>query len=511
MFETLLNLSKRILYLIVPTAMLIFSAQTVYAESKGGVLKFATPSARPGLDPAATRTGDAYMLTAMIFSNLTRVSHELKPEPQLASSWEANAAGDEWTFNLVKNAKFHNGRPVTAADVKFSIDRILDPATASKGAKALGPIDEVIAKDDHTVVFKLKGPYADLALQLGNTFARIVAKENIDEIANKPIGSGPFVLKEYVPGSKAILVKNKDYFEEGLPYLDEVHQIFIKEYAAQVSALKTGEIDIMYFAPPEIIPELEGDPNVEVKVVSAPSFQPLLMWGGVKPWDDIRVRQAFRFAIDRETMMAAATGGMGVLGNDSPVSPSNPYYNANLPQRKQDVEKAKKLLAEAGYPNGIDITLYTSTQRPGLEPAAVVAQQTLAKSGFRVKIESVEIRRLYKEIIPNPQEMATSHNNWFGRPTIDESLTPFYYTGSNWNYTKYSNPEVDRLLDEARALTKFEERKPLYDKVQEILYNEGPDVVPYFKNYVSANRKEVKNYKLIPVQYVDLRDTWVER
>ena len=107
--------------------------------------------------------------------------------------------------------------------------------------------------------------------------------------------------------------------------------------------------------------------------------------------------------------------------------------------------------------------------------------------------------------------MATSHNNWFGRPTIDESLTPFYYTGSNWNYTKYSNPEVDRLLDEARALTKFEERKPLYDKVQEILYDEGPDVVPYFKNYVSANRKEVKNYKLIPVQYVDLRDTWVER
>ncbi len=107
--------------------------------------------------------------------------------------------------------------------------------------------------------------------------------------------------------------------------------------------------------------------------------------------------------------------------------------------------------------------------------------------------------------------METSHNNWFGRPTIDESLTPFSYTGSNWNYTKYSNPEVDRLLDEARALTKFEERKPLYDKVQEILYNEGPDVVPYFKNYVSANRKEVKNYKLIPVQYVDLRDTWVER
>lgn len=293
-------MSKRLLHMLVAAAVLAFSAQTVDAQSKGGVLKFATPSARPGLDPAATRTGDAYMLTGMIFSNLTRVSHELKPEPQLAHKWEANATGDEWTFYLVKNAKFHNGRPVTAEDVKYSIERILDPKTASKGAKALGPIEEIIVKDDYTIVFKLSGPYADLALQLGNTFSRIIAKENVDEIANKPIGSGPFILKEYVPGSKAILVKNPDYFEEGLPYLDEVHQIFIKEYAAQVSALKTGEIDIMYFAPPEIIPELEADPNIEVNVVSAPSFQPLLMWGGVKPWDDVRVRQAFRYAMDRD-------------------------------------------------------------------------------------------------------------------------------------------------------------------------------------------------------------------
>ena len=107
--------------------------------------------------------------------------------------------------------------------------------------------------------------------------------------------------------------------------------------------------------------------------------------------------------------------------------------------------------------------------------------------------------------------MATSHNNWFGRPTIDESLTPFYFTKSNWNYTGYSNPEVDKLLDQAKSLTDFAARKKLYDKVQEILYHEGPDVVPYFKNYVSAIRKEVKNYKLIPVQYVDLRETWVAR
>jgi len=502
---------KRISFCLAVALLLGLSITSVQAQQRGGVLKFATPSVKPGLDPARTRTGDAYMLTALIFSNLTRISHELKPEPQLAHKWEPNADSSEWTFYLRKDAKFHNGRQVVASDVKFSIDRILDPKTASKGRKALGPIKEIVVKDKHTVVFKLKGPYADLALQLGNTFSRIIAKENLADIANKPIGSGPFKLKEYVPVNKAIVVRNPDYFEKGLPYLDEVHQIYIKEYATQVSALKTGEIDIMYFAPPEIIPELKKDPNIEVKIVSAPSFQPLIMWVSTKPFKDVRVRQALRYAVDRKAMMEAATGGLGSLGNDTPVSPSNPYYNKALPQRRKDVAKAKKLLAEAGYPNGIDITLYTSTQRPGLEPAAVVAQQTLAESGFRVKIESVEIARLYKDIIPKPKAMATSHNNWFGRPTIDESLTPFYYTKSNWNYTGYSNPEVDKLLDKAKSHTDFASRKKLYDRVQEILYNEGPDVVPYFKNYVSANRKEVKNYKLIPVQYVDLRDTWVER
>ncbi len=504
-------MKKRIFMFFVALLALALSAASAEAQQRGGVLKFATPSVKPGLDPARTRTGDGYMLTAMIFSNLTRISHELKPEPQLAYKWEANADSSEWTFYLRKDANFTNGRPVVASDVKFSIDRILDPKTASKGRKALGPIKEIIVKDDHTVVFKLQGPYADLALQLGNTFARIIAKENLNDIANKPIGSGPFILKEYIPGNKAILVRNPNYFEKGLPYLDEVHQIYIKEYAAQVSALSTGEIDIMYFAPVEIIDQLKKDPNIEVMIVPAPSFQPLIMWVNEKPFDDVRVRQALRFAIDREAMLEAATGGLGVLGNDTPVSPSNPYYNKALPQRKQDVAKAKKLLAEAGFPNGIDVTLYTSTQRPGLEPAAVVAQQVVAGSGFRIKIESVEIARLYKDVLPKPRPNAISHNNWFGRPTIDETLTPFFYTKSNWNYTGYSNPEVDKLLDKAKALTDFAARKKLYDRVQEILYNEGPTVVPYFKNYVSAVRKEVKNYKLIPVQYVDLRETWLER
>jgi peptide/nickel transport system substrate-binding protein len=493
--------------IVLALALVAVSAE---AQQQGGVLKFAVPNFKPGLDPAKTSTGDAYMLTAMIFSNLTRVDENLEPQPQLAESWEPNADSTEWTFHLRDNAKFSNGRPVVADDVVFSIKRILDPETASKGAEALGPIADVIAQDDHTVVFKLEGPYADLPLQMGNTFSRIIAKENVDQISNKPIGSGPFILQEYTPGSRAILVRNPDYFEDGLPYLDEVHQVYIKEYAAQMSALKTGEVHVMYLAPVEIMPQLEGDPNIQVMESPSPSFQPLVMNVEKEPFKDLRVRQALRLALDREAMMAAATGGFGTLGNDHPVPPGSPFYDQDQPQRTQDLEKAKELLAEAGYPDGIDLTFFTSTARPGLEEAAVVAQQTVADAGFRITIESVEIARLYDQILPNIPEFAIAHNNWFGRPTIDETLTPYYYTNSNWNYSNLSDPELDELLDKGKSSTDVAERAQIYAQIQEILLERGSEAVPYFRNYVSAVRKEVQNYHLIPVQYVDLREVWLQ-
>jgi peptide/nickel transport system substrate-binding protein len=489
---------------------LAFSPQSGEAQKRGGVLKFAVPSVKPGLDPAHTTTGDAYMLTQAIFSNLTRVDENLEPQPQLARSWEPSADSTVWTFHLVTGAKFHNGREVTADDVVFSIERILDPKTASPGAKALGPIKKVRAANKSTVVFELTGPYADLPLQLGNTFARVVAKENIDAISHAPIGSGPFKLKEYVTGTRVVLVRNPDYFEKGLPYLDEVHQVYLKEYAAQIAALSTGEIQVMYLAPTEVLPQLKQDPGIDVLQVPAPSFQPIEMFVNQPPFNDVRVRQALRLAVDRKAMMEAATGGYGTLGNDTPVGPASRWFNKALPQRSRDVKAAKELLAKAGYPNGLDVVLYTSSGRPGLEEAAVVLRETTKEAGFRIKLESVEIARLYSEILRTPKPNAMVHNNWFGRPTIDETLTPYVFTKSNWNYTEYSNAKVDALLNDARSAVQVDRRKKLYDEVQKLLWDDGPELVPYFRNYVSAARKNVKNYKLIPVQYVDLREVWLE-
>jgi len=500
----------RVAALIVGLALVLALAPPGEAQKRGGVLKFAVPSVKPGLDPAHTTTGDGYMLTQAIFSNLTRIDEHHEAKPQLARSWEANPDASVWTFHLVQGAKFHNGREVTADDVVFSIERILDPKTASRGAKAIGPIKKVAAKDKYTVVFELDGPYADLPLQLGNTFARILAKENLEKLGREPIGSGPFKLKEYVPGSKVVLARNPDYFEKGLPYIDEVHQVYVKEYAAQLAALATGEIHIMYLVPTELIPQLKKDPAIKILEVPSPSFQPFEFFVQKKPLSDPRVRLALRLAADRKAMMDAATGGHGVLGNDTPVPPSNPYFNKALPQRERDPKRARQLLAEAGFKDGLDITLFTSTGRPGLEEAAVAFRESAKEAGIRVRLESIDIARLYSEALRKPVDGAMVHNNWFGRPTIDETLTPYTFTKSFWNYTEYSNPKVDALLTEARRMVDFEKRKRLYDEVQKILWEDGPELVAYFRNYVSATRANVKNYKLIPVQFVDLREVWLE-
>jgi peptide/nickel transport system substrate-binding protein len=499
----------RSLILIVAVSAAAVSGPAL-AQKQGGVLKIAVPSVKPGLDPAFTTTADGYMLTQAIFSNLVRIDENLEVQPQLAKRWEPNENNTVFRFELVQGVKFHNGRELTAEDVVFSIKRILDPATGSQGRKFLGPIKDVKADGKYAVVVELTQSFADLPIQLANPFARIIAKENLDKISSAPIGTGPFRLKEYIQGSRAVLVRNPDYFERGLPHLNEFHQVYLKENAAQLAAIKAGQVDVLYQVADSLIPLLRNVPDIEVRHAAAPAFQAITFFIDKKPTDDPRVRQALRLAADRPAMMVASAGAYGTPGNDTPVSPVSRWYEARLPERKQDINRARKLLAEAGYPNGIDLTLYTSSARPGLEEAAVAFRESVKAAGIRINIQSVDIARLYSEIARKPRENTLVHLNWLGRPTIDESLTPYYRSGAGFNYSGYSNPRVDELLGKGQSAKSPAERKAIYDEVQRILWEDGPDLIAYFRAYVTAVRKNVKNYRLIPVQYVDLRSVWVE-
>ncbi|MCO5091858.1 ABC transporter substrate-binding protein [Bosea sp. (in: a-proteobacteria)] len=475
------------------------------APKKASVLRYAVPLANPGLDPARIGTLDGYMLTAMLFSNLVHINPELKIEPQLATSWETSPDGLSWTFHLSPNVKFHDGRALVAEDVAFSIKRIIDPKTASRGAASFTMIKDVVAVDDKTVRFDLNAPYADLPFALGGPFGRVIDKANLEQISTAPNGTGPFVLKEYVPGSRAVFARNPNYFEAGLPLLDQVQQIVMSEPASQITALTRGEIQILDNAPKDLLGLVSGNKDIKVLTTASPAFQPFVTFVKHRPFDDVRVRQALKLALDRDALLAAATAGYGVVGNDSPVVPGGVWANADLPQRKRDVAQARKLLAEAGFKDGLDLTLVTTSGRPGLEPAAVVAQQNLKDAGFRVKIESTEMAAQTAMLRAGGKPFTIANINWAGRGTIDESLTPFYGTNNIWNFSGYSNPRVDELLLAGRSATDQKQRKAAYDEIQKILWEEGPEVVPYFVQNVSAVRAEVQDYVVHPLGYVDLR------
>jgi len=189
----------------------IMTAGQVLAIERGGTLSVCIASSVKTLDPHKVVGDESYHAVFHIFSTLTRIGDDLTAKPELAESWEHADNAMTWTFHLNKKAKFHNGRPVTAEDVKFSLDRVLDPKQCPRGYSKIGPIKEVIVKDTHTVIIKLKKPYLDLPVDLGSVYPRIIAKENLSEINTNPIGSGPFKLKKWQMGGVTTLVRNEDY------------------------------------------------------------------------------------------------------------------------------------------------------------------------------------------------------------------------------------------------------------------------------------------------------------
>jgi peptide/nickel transport system substrate-binding protein len=474
---------------------------------QGGTLKMAWASSPRTLDPALAVQGDEYMLTQHIYDNLTRIDEKFQAQPQLATRWSSDEQARIWTFTLRQGVKFHHGRELTAQDVVFSVERILDPKTASPGRTAMGPIEKVEAVDRYTVRFRLSIPYADLPLGLGTTFGRILPADREPLIKTDPSGTGPFRLAEFRPGERTRLTRFKDYWDQPRPYLDELWQVNIPQPASQVASLTGGDVQLMWEVPVAYIPTLERSPGVSLVEVKSPGFQPVTMLSNQKPFDDNRVRLAMKYLVDRAAIIRAVWQGHAVVGNDHPVPQISPFW-APTPQRSQDIARAKTLLAEAGYPGGFNVELWTSAERTGMQELAVAVQQMVAPAGIKAEVKTVPWSVFNANVW---KKKAFYINNWGGRATIDETLYPFFRTGGSWNEGNFSISQLDKLLDEGRSQTDPRKRKELYAQAQQLIADEGHLVIAYHSNYVTAMRNTVKGYIVNPLKiFIDLRWTYLE-
>jgi len=450
-------------------------------------------SEQQSVDPLINNNVADLMRLTTIYEKLVELDNGYQPIPVLAESWESNQDGSVWTFHLRKGVKWHDGRDFTAKDVVWTFKRVLDPKLDSGAAATLGMLspDKIDAVDDHTVRFTAKSPTVELPVLISSKYAAIVPDGiDRDTMQKKPVGTGPYMVDQFVPGPKFVAKRNANYWKPGLPKADCLELSGITESVARAAALQSGQADLLIFLEPSATATLSADPNVKVLKSPGGSVMTLSMWVDTPPFDKLEVRQAMKLVVDRQKMVDAALLGNGTPGNDNPVAPSSPdAYRTDIIPR--DIEKAKALLAKAGYPNGLSVDLYTSDSISTMVPIAQLYQQMAADAGIKVNIINSPADSYWNEIwLKRPFLTST----WGGRPTA-EALSIAYLSKAQFPETHWYRQDYDALIMKANATIDASARRTIFQQAQKLLADEGGVIVPAFASVNAAMRENCSGYE----------------
>lgn len=440
----------------------------------------------------------------LIYDQLVRAGSDGLPAPRLAVSWTSSPDLKTWTFKLRSGVRFNNGEPFTAKDAAYSLQRILSPRIASPARSVLGMMDSIEAVDDTTLRVTLKQADADFPVLLTDYRVRMVSSKavggNLDTVNDSGIGTGPFKISKLDPRGTTVLTTNPYYWDKKAG-VDEVDVIAIPDQDARTQALLAGQLDMAAVTPNEI-GLFSGNRKFVVQKIPSGLWNPITMRTDTPPFNDVRVRQALRMLADRETLLRLVLGaGNGKVVCDTPVWPGDPYYNAHL-SCPPDPEGAKKLLSEAGYPNGLTVDLYTSSARPIMVPLAEAYQAQAAKAGVKVNVRIVPADGYWTSTW---MKRPFAVGNWDPRPA-DQVLNEVFRSGAKWNESAWNRPDFDALLDEARSSGALEKRKELYGKAQAILSREGGEFVPFFQNEIRVYSSSLQHVDDVP----DMTLRWYE-
>lgn len=475
----------------------------------GGRLRVALAGNSPtadDLDPHVAGSAAGGALGRNVWDRLVSYDNDLTLRYRLAESLQPNADGTEWRITLRPGVLFSDGTPLTSRDVMWSVRRMLDPAKPSSADLSMVDIDRTEAEDDRTVLLALRRPLADLGSVLAGSYVFVV-KDGTDtfDASTLPVGTGPFALRSWSPGDRSLLVRNPHYWEAGLPHLDEVEIVQIAEPEARVNAFLSGEVDMIDQVPAVRAQTLRQDPGVALVMPEFGTMAALQMRADVAPFDDVRVRQAMRLAVDRQAMIDTAYLGFAEIGNDL-YGLGAPFYAADLPQRGYDPERARALLREAGH-DGLTVTLTTADSSPGqLDSATLFVEQAKA-AGITVVLETVPADNYAAQV---SGRLPLTHNNWWNY-SLD-----YYYgqttTSDAPGGTGWRRPEWDARFAEARGTLDVDERGRLFADLQRELYEEGNLIVHSFVKQPAAVRSTVQGappFTLGTDDWANYRGVWL--
>ena len=497
-----------------------FVSSAMAAEQKiGGSLKFGMV-VQEMADPATYSWTQKSIVARHIIEYLVETGPDNITRPYLAESWEASDDLKTWTFRLRKGVKWSNGDDFNADDVVFNFTRWLDPKTGSSNLGLFDamledsgekdqdgkPIKRMIQNavekvDDHTVRLNLNSPVLSIPENLYNYPTGIVhrnfEKEGGD-LSKNPVGTGPYTLAEFKVGELAVLKKRSEPYWAGEAFLDEIRFIDLGEDAgAYLAAIASQQVDGIYNLDLTTLEAAKAIPGI--KVVEVPSTQTgvIRMKVTEKPFDDPRVRKAVQKTCDARRQLDIAHRGLGIEAEHHHVASIHPEY-FQLPPFKQDIEGAKKLLAEAGYPDGIELTCTVgNTDGVWEQDSVAVLKEDAAKAGINIKM-NVMPQAQYWDIWTKAPLSLTS---WTHRPLAVMVLGLAYRTGVPWNESSYANPDFDAALTDAESTLDVEARRAKMEKVQKILQGDAVMVQPFFRSVFTAVRENVVGFEMHPTRY----------
>ena len=468
------------------------------ASASAQVLEIGADNNPTGLDPHLITAFPSFMVVnGNIYEGLTAVDKDLKIVPSLAESWTVSPDGKTYTFKLRANVKFHDGSAMEAEDVVSTIKRVQSKDIASPLASRLAAIESANAVDAQTVELKLKEPSAPLLSSLA-TIAIVPssAETNKDALQKQPVGTGPFKFQEWQPNGYILLAKNDSYWQQGLPKLAGLKFNIVPESATRQVGLTNGQYALLPNIDAATALQLKGKPGVKLSETLDLAYTLIGMNVSKPPFDNAKVREAVNHAINRQEIVEAALFGAGVPGG--PLSPALKSWALDVkefPCYAHDPAKAQTLLKEAGVSLPVSVTMNV-LPRQDIKDIAQVVQEQLNKVGFKVELKNQEQGQFIQDWRNSNFDMFASLNA--GSPDPDEYFYRAFRTGGSTNVFKYSDTEIDQLLDSARSQQDQVARKKAYDQVQKKLACSGPVAHLTYGTLFSAMRDKLQGFETMP-------------
>ncbi len=475
--------------LVVAASPSIFSTDAwAQAPKRGGRLRLGLSggSTTDVLDPALiTDIGTRVLIFGTLGNNLVEIDHENKAVPELAESWESTPDAKIWVFKLRKGIEFHNGKTFDADDVIYSMNHHRGEGSKSGGKGLLKAVSKIKKEDKYAVSFELESGNADFPYLLSDYHFVICPK---DGDFKSGIHTGAYVLKNFEPGVRAFGTRNPNYFKSDRGWFDEFEILTINDVNARTNAIKTNQIDVMNRCELKTVNLMKRMPGIEIMQQNGYKHYTFAMQTGTAPYNNNDVRLALKYGVDREQMVKTILRGYGTVGNDHPISPSNRFHAADLPQRQYDPDKAKFHLKKAGM-TGTTFDFHTADAAfVGAVDAGVLYKEQAGKAGININVVREPNDGYWSNVWMKKPFCAVY---WGGRPTEDMMFSTAYAKDAPWNDTSWNNSKFNDLLIAARSELDEKKRRVMYEDMQALVRDDGGVVVPMFSADLSACSEKI--------------------